>query len=56
MSCDNKKACTCTFQGCSRHRKCCKCIAHHCDHEGGVPGSLFSKEGEALWKRYLDTF
>lgn len=56
MACSNNRACTCTYPGCPRHGKCCECVAYHRDHEGGIPGCFFSKEGEALWQRDLKTF
>ena len=34
-----------------RHGKCCECVAHHRDREGGVPGCFFTKEGEATYDR-----
>lgn len=40
--------CPCTAD-CARHGKCCGCVAHHRDHEGGIPG----KKGEAVWDRCL---
>lgn len=52
MSCNNNP-CTCTYD-CPRHGKCCECVAHHRDLEGGIPGCFFSKEGEALWDRRLE--
>ena len=54
--CQNTRPCPCTVTNCSRHGKCCECVAHHRDVEIGVPGCFFTKEGEALWKRDLDTF
>lgn len=38
-------------QNCSRHGKCCACVAHHRDHNEGVPGCFFSKEAEATYDR-----
>ena len=51
-SCDNKQACTCTYP-CSRHGKCCECIAYH-RRMGEVPGCLFSKQGEATYDRSVE--
>lgn len=54
--CSNTRECTCTYPGCPRHGKCCECVAHHRDHEGGIPGCFWSEEGEKLWDRSLDLF
>ena len=39
--CDNNRDCPCTY-ACPRHGKCCACVAHHRDHNEGVPGCFFS--------------
>lgn len=52
--CSNTRPCPCTAD-CPRHGKCCDCVAHHRDNEGGIPGCFFTKEGEALWDRSLET-
>ncbi len=51
--CTQRETCPCTVD-CPRHGKCCECVAHHRDHEGGIPGCFFSKEGEALWDRSFE--
>lgn len=51
-ACDNKHECTCTYP-CSRHGKCCECIAYH-RRMGEVPGCLFSKHGESTYDRSVD--
>ena len=33
--------------------KCCACVAHHRDHNEGVPGCFFSKEAEATYDRSI---
>ena len=48
--CDNRQDCPCTYD-CPRHGKCCACVAHHRDHDEGVPGCFFSKEAEATYDR-----
>ena len=53
MACNNTRPCPCTVD-CPRHGICCACVAHHRDHEGGIPGCFFSKEGEATWDRSLE--
>lgn len=40
-------------QNCPRHGKCCACVAHHRDHNEGVPGCFFSKEAEATYDRSI---
>ena len=52
MSCDNKRPCPCTYD-CLRHGKCCECVAHHRDHDEGVPGCFFSREAEATYEKNL---
>ncbi len=54
MACANVKECACTVEGCPRHAKCCECVAYHRDHEGGVPGCFFTKQGEALHDRSFE--
>ena len=51
--CVNKRACPCTYD-CPRHGKCCECVAHHRDHDEGVPGCFFSKEAEATYDRSIE--
>ena len=51
--CDNTRPCPCTYD-CPRHGKCCACVAHHRDHDEGVPGCFFSKEAEALYDRSIE--
>lgn len=53
MSCDNKRPCPCTYD-CPRHGKCCECVAHHRDHNEGVPGCFFSREAEATYDRSIE--
>ena len=45
MACSNTINCTCTYTSCSRHGKCCECVAYH-RRSGEVPGCFFSKIGE----------
>lgn len=51
-TCENTRPCPCTYP-CPRHGKCCECVAHHRDREGGVPGCFFTKEGEATYDRSI---
>ena len=53
MGCTNKRPCPCTYD-CPHHGKCCDCVAHHRDHNEGVPGCFFSKEAEATYDRSLE--
>ena len=47
------RACPCTFD-CPHHGKCCDCVAHHRDHNEGVPGCFFSEEAEATYDRSIE--
>ena len=53
MSCENNKAmkCPCTYS-CSKHGKCCECIAYH-QPGGDFPACFFSKEAEKSYDRSL---
>jgi hypothetical protein len=54
--CQYKKSsivCTCTYPGCSRHGKCCECVAYH-RASGEVPGCFFSPEGERTYDRSVE--
>ena len=53
MSCDNSRPCPCTYD-CPRHGRCCACVAHHRDHDEGVPGCFFSPEAEATYDRSIE--
>ncbi|MBT3318885.1 MAG: hypothetical protein HN948_08470 [Clostridia bacterium] len=53
MTCENTMDCTCTYRGCSRHGKCCECIAYH-NRMNEVPGCLFSKAGERTYDRSIE--
>ena len=50
MACNNTRPCPCTYD-CPRHGICRACVAHHREHNEGIPGCFFSKEGEALYDR-----
>lgn len=52
MDCTNRNTCICTYP-CSRHGKCCECIAYHRRY-GEVPGCLFSREGESSYDRSIE--
>jgi hypothetical protein len=39
----NKKACTCTYEPCSRKGLCCECVLYH-RRNGELPGCLFSTD------------
>ncbi len=51
MSCKSNTAmnCPCTAS-CSRHGKCCECVANHAAN-GQFPACFFSKEGEKWYDR-----
>lgn len=55
MSCNPKVNCTCTYTSCSRHGKCCECIAYH-KRNGEVLGCLFSEAGERTYDRSVENF
>ena len=45
--CSNTRDCPCTYP-CPRHGKCCDCVAHHREHNEGVPACFFSPEAEVI--------
>jgi len=49
-TCENTRNCSCTYP-CSRHGKCCECVAYHRDHGEGFPACFFSQEAEATYDR-----
>ncbi len=53
MSCElNKNVnCNCTYN-CSRHGKCCECIAYH-RRAGEFPACFFSEKAEKTYDRSL---
>ncbi|HEY8344782.1 MAG TPA: DUF6485 family protein [Bacillota bacterium] len=53
MACVSKTECTCTYSTCSRHGKCCECVAYH-RKNGEVPGCFFSAKGEAAYDRSIE--
>ncbi len=48
----NTKACTCTYEPCSRKGLCCECILYH-KKRGEAPGCLFPPEIEKTYNRSL---
>ena len=52
--CENKHDCPCVKVDCKNHGKCCDCVAHHRDHNEGVPGCFFSEEAEATYDRSIE--
>jgi hypothetical protein len=54
MSCENIKNsdCPCTYS-CSRHGKCCECVAYH-NRSGDFPGCFFSKVAEKTYDRSFE--
>ncbi len=53
MNCSNIIKCTCTYTSCSRHGKCCECVAYHRKHNE-VPGCFFSKAAEKTYDRSIE--
>ena len=51
MACDSRTTCTCTYP-CSRHGKCCECVAYH--RRSGKFRVLFSKAGEKTYDRSIE--
>lgn len=51
----NKTACACTYETCSRKGLCCECIKYHWGH-GELPGCLFPPEVERTYDRSLERF
>ncbi|TFF93560.1 hypothetical protein EU546_06055 [Candidatus Thorarchaeota archaeon] len=51
----NRKKCTCTYPGCSRHGYCCDCLDYHWRHRE-LPGCLFPPEAEKTYDRSLENF
>jgi hypothetical protein len=52
MSCQYNIAikCPCTYYSCSKHGKCCECVANH-SQANEFPACFFSKEAEAKYDR-----
>lgn len=48
-ACVNAATCPCTYP-CSRHGKCCECVAYH-RASGEFPACFFTKEGEKTYDR-----
>ena len=55
MACNNTINCTCTYISCSRHGKCCECVAYH-RKKGEAPGCFFSKSVKRLTTGLLTIF
>lgn len=51
-NCSNKRECLCTYP-CSRHGKCCECVAYHSRY-GEFPACFFSEKAEATYDRSLE--
>ena len=54
MSCQHNLSmnCSCTYP-CSRHGKCCECLAYH-QQAGEFPACFFSKQAEARYDRSFE--
>jgi len=54
MNCPHNTSinCTCTYP-CSRHAKCCECIAYHLRSDE-FPACFFSKEAERKYDRSFE--
>ena len=57
VPCPNQEqdSCKCTYSGCSRHGRCCECLAYHLAHKE-LPGCCFSPEVEKTYDRSFAKF
>ncbi|TET23411.1 MAG: hypothetical protein E3J71_02450 [Candidatus Stahlbacteria bacterium] len=53
--CDSQIECSCTYEPCSRKRKCCECIAYHRSQEE-LPACYFTPEEEKTYDRSVAFF
>lgn len=53
LKCNNTNECSCTYQHCTRHGKCCECVAYH-RKNNEFPGCFFSKDGEKTYDRSFE--
>ena len=53
--CSNTGDCACTYPGCSRHGKCCECLAYHLKSRQ-LPACCFSPEVEKTYDRAFERF
>ncbi len=51
----NLKACTCTYEPCSRKGLCCDCISYHLK-SSELPACAFPKEAEKTYDRSFEHF
>jgi len=51
----NLKACTCTYEPCSRKGLCCDCISYHLKSRE-LPACAFPKEAEKTYDRSFEHF
>nr|MDO8118044.1 DUF6485 family protein [Candidatus Sigynarchaeota archaeon] len=55
-NCENDAStCTCSYDHCSRHGKCCECVRYH-KSKDELPGCFFSREGEQKYDRSIVFF
>ena len=55
--CPNQETddCKCTYTGCSRHGRCCECLAYHRASKE-LPGCCFPPEAEKTYDRSFAKF
>jgi hypothetical protein len=56
--CSNQKnavVCSCSYPSCSRHGRCCECVAYH-RASGEIPGCFFSAAAERTYDRSIEAF
>jgi hypothetical protein len=52
---ENKAACACTYEPCSRKGICCECIEYHWNHRE-LPACVFPADVERTYDRSLERF
>ena len=52
---NNRNACNCTYEPCSRKGKCCECVVYH-KGSGELPACFFTKAQEATYDRSIAHF
>lgn len=53
--CSNKHKCACSYPDCSRHGKCCECLAYHLK-SNELPACCFPPEVERSYDRSFERF
>ncbi|HHN46045.1 MAG TPA: cytosolic protein [Planctomycetes bacterium] len=53
--CSNNAECACSYPGCSRHGKCCECLAYHLKNRQ-LPACCFPPDVEKTYDRSFKRF